>query len=179
MLQMATDGGTLDYTHGAPETARLAGAGRNSPRMPRGLPLLKPPYSRMTAIDMNTGEHVWMTPLGNGDRLRRHPMLRDLNLPPLGGDGRGGPLLTKTLLVTALAAGGGGGGARLVAYDKATGEELGSVDLPRGAIGTPMTYMVDGRQYIALTIGGTPPELIAFALPSGHPVHQEATHDAE
>ena len=121
----------------------------------------------MTAIDMNTGEHVWMTPLGNGDRIRRHRMLRKLNLPPLGGDGRGGPLLTKTLLITALSAGGSDGGARLVAYDKATGAELGSVDLPRGAIGTPMTYMVDGVQYIALTVGGTPPELIAFRLPAG------------
>jgi len=160
------DGGTLDYTHGAPEAARLSGrSGNVYPRMPRGLPLLKPPYSRMTAIDMNTGEHVWMTPLGNGDRLRRHRMLRDLDLPPLGGDGRGGPLLTKTLLFSALSAGGKDGGARLAAYDKATGAELGSLDLPRGAIGTPMTYMLDGRQYIALTIGGSPPELIAFALP--------------
>ena len=160
------DGGSLDYTHGAPETLRLSGrAGSASPRMPRGLPLLKPPYSRMTAIDMNTGEHVWMTPLGNGDRIRRHRMLRHLNLPPLGGDGRGGPLVTKTLLFSALSAGGRDGGARLVAYDKANGEELGSVDLPRGAIGTPMTYMVDGKQYIAMTIGGTPPELIALALP--------------
>ncbi|MEQ8690911.1 MAG: pyrroloquinoline quinone-dependent dehydrogenase [Pseudomonadales bacterium] len=160
------DGGTLDYTHGAPESLRLSGrAGSSSPSMPRGLPLLKPPYSRMTAIDMNTGEHVWMTPLGNGDRIRRHRMLRHLDLPPLGGDGRGGPLLTKTLLITALSAGGSDGGARLVAYDKATGAELGSVDLPRGAIGTPMTYQVDGEQYVALTIGGTPPELIAYKLP--------------
>ena len=160
------DGGTLDYTHGAPEAERLSGrAGRSAPSMAHGLPLLKPPYSRMTAIDMNTGEHVWMTPLGNGDRIRNHPMLRDLDLPPLGGDGRGNPLLTKTLLITALSAGGAAGGPRLVAYDKATGEELGAVDLPRGAIGTPMTYMLDGRQYIALTIGGSPPELIAFALP--------------
>lgn len=162
------DGGTLDYTHGSPEAARLAAgsAGSVYPRMPRGLPLLKPPYSRMTAIDMNTGEHVWMTPLGDGDRIRRHRMLRDLDLPPLGGDGRGGPLVTKTLLFSALSAGGSDGSARLVAYDKANGKELGSVDLPRGAIGTPMTYMVDGRQYIAMTIGGTPPELVAFALPA-------------
>jgi quinoprotein glucose dehydrogenase len=159
------DGGTLDYTHGAPEAERLAQAARPGPRMPYGLPLLKPPYSRMTAIDMNTGEHLWMTPLGNGDRIRNHRMLRHLNLPPVGGDGRGNPLLTKTLLVTALSAGGSDGGPRLVAYDKTTGAELGSVDLPRGAIGTPMTYVLDGRQYIALTIGGSPPELVAYALP--------------
>lgn len=160
------DNGNLRYTHGAPENQRLKRRITHGyPRMPRGLPLLKPPYSRMTAIDMNTGEHVWMTPLGNGDRLRNHRMLRHLDLPPLGGDGRGGPLLTKTLLITALSAGGSDGGPRLVAYDKSTGAELSSVDLPRGAIGTPMTYMLDGKQYIALTIGGTPPELIAFKLP--------------
>ena len=133
--------------------------------MPQGLPLWTPPYSRMTAIDMTVGEHAWMTPLGDGDRYRTHPLLRDLALPPLGGEGRGGPVLTRPLLITALPAGGSDGGPRLVAYDKATGEIVGSVDLPGGALGTPMTYMFDGRQYIALAIGGRPPELIAFALP--------------
>jgi len=135
--------------------------------MPQGLPLWKPPYSRMTAIDMNTGEHAWMTPLGNGDRIRRHPLLRDLNLPPLGGDdSRSGPVLTKTLLIHALTAGGSDGGPRLVAYDKATGQPVGSVDLAGGAIGTPMMYMLDNVQYLALTVGGQgAPELIALALP--------------
>ena len=140
--------------------------GAGGPAMPQGLPLWKPPYSRMTAIDMNRGEHAWMTPLGNGDRFRNLPLLRDLDLPPLGGDGRGGPLLTRTLLINAQTAGGTDGGPRLVAYSKATGEILGSVDLPGGALGTPMTYMLDGQQYIALTVGGRMPELIAFKLPS-------------
>lgn len=159
-------GGDLTYTHGGTEADMLAGTGtRNSPQMPRGLPLTKPPYSRMTAVNMNTGDHAWMTPLGNGDRIRNHPLLKDLKLPPLGGDGRGGPLLTKTILVSALSAGGSDGGPRLVAYDKTTGKELASVDLPRGAISTPMTYMLDGKQYIALTVGGNPPELISLALP--------------
>ena len=160
-------GGNLRFTHGAPEDAMLAGrGGRDLPQMPQGLPLFKPPYTRMTAIDMNTGEHAWMIPLGDGDRIRNHPLLRDLDLPPLGGDwGRSGPLLTRTLLITALSAGGAGGGPRLVAYDKATGEELAAVDLPSGALGAPMTYRVDGKQYIALTVGGAPPELIALALP--------------
>ena len=135
------------------------------PVMPRGLPLWKPPYSRMTAIDMNTGDHAWMTPTGNGDRIRNHPMLRDLELPPLGGEGLGGPVLTSTLLISALTAGGTDGGPRLIARDKATGEIVGSVDLPAGAIGTPMTYMHAGTQYIALTVGGDVPELIALALP--------------
>ena len=135
------------------------------PTMPQGLPLLKPPYSRMTAIDLNAGEHAWMQPNGDGDRFRNHPMLRDLDLPPLGGEGHGGPLLTKTLLVSALSAGGSDGGPRLIARDKATGEIVGSLDLPAGAIGTPMTYLHDGTQYIALTVGGVVPELIALALP--------------
>ena len=135
------------------------------PTMPQGLPLLKPPYSRMTAIDLNAGDHAWMQPNGDGDRYRNHPLLRDLDLPPLGGEGHGGPVLTKTLLVSALSAGGSDGGPRLVARDKATGEIVGSVDLPSGAIGTPMTYMHEGKQHIALTIGGDVPELIALALP--------------
>ena len=135
------------------------------PTMPQGLPLLKPPYSRTTAIDLNAGEHAWMQPNGDGDRYRNHPLLRDLDLPPLGGEGRGGPVLTRTLLMSALSAGGSDGGPRLVARDKATGEIVGSVDLPSGAIGTPMTYLHEGRQYIALTVGGDVPELIALALP--------------
>jgi quinoprotein glucose dehydrogenase len=141
--------------------------GAASPPMPQGLPLFKPPYSRMTAIDMNTGAHAWMAPLGDGNAVRQHPMLKALNLPPVGGDSTmSGPLLTKTLLVSALTKGGSGDGPRLVARDKATGREIGSVDLPGVAIGTPMTYMLDGRQYIALTVNATPvPELVAFALP--------------
>ena len=151
-----TDGGNLTYTQGGFATPSL---------MPRGLPLFKPPYSRITAINLNTGDHAWMQPNGDGDRYRNHPQLRELNLPPLGGDGRGGPLLTKTLLISALTAGGSDGGPRLVARDKATGAIVGSLDLAAGAIGTPMTYMHDGTQYIALTIGGDVPELIALALP--------------
>ena len=162
-----TLGATVAYTHGAPEAEMLAGRSGIGPQMPQGLPLLKPPYSRMTAIDMNTGEHAWWVPTGDGNRYRNHPRLRDLNLAPLGGDnGSNGPLLTKTLLLYCLTAGGTNEGPRLVAYDKTNGAELASVDLPSGAIGTPMTYMVDGRQYIALTVGGGP-RLIAFALPHG------------
>ena len=134
------------------------------PQMPRGLPLWKPPYSRVTAIDMNSGEHAWMTPLGNGDRLRNNPMLRDLNLPPLGGDGRGAPLLTKTLLIIPVSAGGSDGGPRLVAYDKASGAEVASLDLPAGALGAPMTYLIDDVQHIALTVGGDVSGLVAFRV---------------
>jgi quinoprotein glucose dehydrogenase len=160
---------------GVPDTALdsnllyMQQPGRN-PQMPDGLPLFKPPYSRITAINMNTGDHAWMVPAGNGDRIRNNPRLKGLNLPPLGGDSTfSGPLLTKTVLIYALTTGGSKGGPRLVAYDKATGKELGSVDLPGNAIGTPMTYLVGGKQFVAITVqGATPsavPELVAFALP--------------
>jgi quinoprotein glucose dehydrogenase len=149
---------------------RFLQATPRSPNMPGGIPLLKPPYSRITAVDMNTGQHTWMTPAGAGERIRSLQPLRALNLPPLGGDhSTSGPLLTKTLLVYPLTAGGTQGGPRLVAYDKANGREVGSVDLPTPAIGTPMTYMVDGKQYIALTVEarqqGDVPVLVAYALP--------------
>jgi len=141
-----------------------------SPQMPQGLPLLKPPYSRVTAIDMNTGEHAWMIPAGEGRRVRNLPQLKGLNLPPLGGDSTySGPLATKTLLVYALTTGGSSGGPRLIALEKASGRELAAVDLPGVAIGTPMTYLLDGRQYVALTVqGDTPrdvPALVALTLP--------------
>ncbi len=143
--------------------------GRN-PQMPEGLPLFKPPYSRLTAIDMNSGNHAWMVPTGAGDRIRNNPRLKPLNLPPVGGDiTLSGPLLTKTLLIYALTTGGSTGGPRLVAFDKATGKELASTDLPGAAIGTPMTYSIGGKQYIAITVQGrTPtdvPELVALSLP--------------
>lgn len=147
----------------------MQSAGRG-PQMPEGLPLFKPPYSRMTAIDLRTGAHRWMVPTGDGDRIRRHARLQPLKLGPVGGDiTLSGPLLTKTLLVYALTTGGSSGGPRLVAYDKTSGATLASVDLPGVAIGTPMTYRVDGRQFIALTVQGASatsiPELVAYALP--------------
>ena len=134
--------------------------------MARGLPLWKPPYSRITAIDMTTGDHVWMTATGNGDRIRNHPLLRDLDLPPLGGDwGRTGSLLTKTLLIQALVAGGTDNGPRLVAYDKTNGAERASLDLPSGTPGAPMTSSLDGRQNIAMTVAGETPGLVAHTIP--------------
>jgi len=142
---------------------------RPGPALPGGLPLFKPPYSRMTAVDMNTGTHAWMVPTGNGNRVRHLPALKALDLPPVGGDTTlSGPLLTKTLLIYALTAGGTDDGPRLVAYDKATGRELASADLPGVAVGTPMTFLVDGTQYIALTVRPAGPdglpELVALAV---------------
>ena len=127
--------------------------------MPWGVKLSS--FSRVSGV----GENTWMQPSGDGNRVRNHPMLRNLDLPPLGGDGRGGPLVTKTLLVGALTAGGTDDGPRLVARDTSTRLIVGSVDLPSGAIGTPMTYMVDGPQHIAFTVGGGPSSF-AFRRPN-------------
>jgi len=136
------------------------------PTGPQGLPLSKPPYSRMTAYNLNTGEIAWQVPTGPGrDDVRNHRALAGLTLPPLGGQGGpGGPLITKTLLMYGLiSASGPGGTPKLVAYDKATGATLGEVALPASVLGTPMTYMAGGKQYVAVTIQGA--NLIALALP--------------
>ena len=138
---------------------------------PSGLPLTKPPYGRITAINLDRGEHVWMVPIGDGPR--NHPLLKDLKLPPLGTPGRRAPLLTKTLLFlgegdpTAVRIPKGGGGKMFRAYDKATGKVLWETELSAGVTGAPMTYMIDGKQYVVVAIGGLghPAEFVAFSLP--------------
>jgi len=139
---------------------------------PRGLPLVKPPYGRITAIDLNTGDHRWMVPHGDGPR--RHPELRDLSLPPLGLHRRGYLIATKTLLI-GTQEGSWFSSERpteppvLRAFDKATGRLLGQVPLPRGthATGAPITYLAKGRQHVAIPYGGgnLPPGILALALP--------------
>jgi quinoprotein glucose dehydrogenase len=141
---------------------------------PRGLPLVKPPYKRITAIDLNTGEHAWMSPHGDGPR--NHPALRDLNLPALGGHSGmhgGGPLVTKTLLMVnsggRYAANEAAAARTISGYHKDNGEYLGSVTLPAVPSGNPITYLYESRQYIVVAVGGggtaVTPELIALALP--------------
>ncbi len=128
---------------------------------PRGLPLFKPPYSQLTAFDMNAGEKLWSVPVGDGPR--DHEALRDLELPRLGNFQKlGGPLLTKTLLFI----GQGKETNRIGAYDKETGEELWSMDLGGQFHAAPITYSIDGKQYIVLAIGGSgePERLVALAL---------------
>ena len=111
----------------------------------------------MTAYNLNTGDIVWQVPTGAGlERVRNHPALKSVTLPPLGGLGApGGPLVTKTLLIYALTgAVSGESRGTLVAYDKATGAVVAEVPLPATPLGTPMTYAMGGRQYIALTLQG-------------------------
>jgi quinoprotein glucose dehydrogenase len=134
-------------------------------RGPFGLPLTKPPYSNITAIDLNTGEHVWMSPIGPG--YENHPKLKHLNLSPTGGGGKGLPLLTKSLFFAALQ-------GNLLALDKKTGEQIGQVpfndangDLIGHVTGAPMTYMHKGKQYIVagVTGRGATTQLVALTLP--------------
>ena len=134
----------------------------DAPR-PLGLPLIKPPYGRITAIDMNTGEHRWMVPNGaTPDDIKNNPALAGVTLPPTGKPSKALLLVTKTLL---FAAEGYGGGPILRAYDKATGSVVAELPLPGTASGKPMSYMVDGKQYIVLAVGKeNPAELVALAL---------------
>jgi quinoprotein glucose dehydrogenase len=138
----------------------------------QGLPLIKPPYGRITAFDMNRGEIAWQIAHGEtADNVRNHPALKGLNIPRTGRPGRIGTLVTKTLLI----AGEGGffttpsgqRGAMLRAYDKAAGQEVGAVYMPAPQSGSPITYMLNGTQYIVLAISGAahPGELLALRLP--------------
>jgi quinoprotein glucose dehydrogenase len=133
---------------------------------PRGLPLFKPPYGRITAINLNTGAHIWMIPHGDGPREKVSQIVgKDVGSLGAGG---GGPLLTKTLLFVGQGAGGRGGGAGggnsiLRAFDKATGKVIAEVALPATPTGTPITYLAGGKQYIVLATADG--RLVALSLP--------------
>jgi quinoprotein glucose dehydrogenase len=137
-----------------------------------GLPLLKPPYGRITAIDLDKGEFRWQIAHGETpDNIRNHPALKGLNVPRTGRPGLIGPLTTKTLVIAGEAGffttPSGARGAMLRAYDKMTGKEAGAVYMPAPQSGSPMTYMLNGEQYIVVAIGGGnySGELVAFKLP--------------
>jgi quinoprotein glucose dehydrogenase len=146
----------------------------------QGLPLVKPPWGRITAIDLNKGEIAWQIAHGETpDTVKNHPALKGLNIPRTGRPGGAGgssggigTLVTKTLVISgeggAFTTPGGLRGAMLRAYDKKTGLEVGAVYMPGAQTGGPMTYMLNGRQYIVVASSGaiTPGELIAFRLPS-------------
>jgi quinoprotein glucose dehydrogenase len=150
---------------------RQPGQATASPLSIDGLPIVKPPYGRITAFDMSKGSIVWVAANGNGPR--NHPLLKDLNLPPLGNIGRPAALVTKTLLLVSdssdavMGQAGISGPAKLRAFDKATGKVVAELDLPVGATGGPMSYMADSKQYIVVPVGGRSygAGWIAFALP--------------
>jgi quinoprotein glucose dehydrogenase len=137
-----------------------------------GLSIFKPPYTRVTAIDLNKGDHQWTTPVGNGPR--HHPLLKDLKLPALGDESQPGVsvLVTKTLLfVSGRPTGGKWHDAEtlrrlLYVFDKESGALLRAIEMDGLAAAPPMTYQYRGKQYIVTAVGtGPSSELVAFALP--------------
>jgi len=144
-----------DFTMGGP-----------GPQVPSRLPIVKPPYGRITAYNMNTGDIAWMIP--NGDTppaIKNNPALAGLNIPRTGSPSVAGLLVTKTLLISGE---GSGGQPVLHAYDKRTGAEVWQAPLPGPQVSLPMTYLHQGRQYIVLGVRGAQggaAQLVAFAMP--------------
>jgi quinoprotein glucose dehydrogenase len=139
---------------------------------PQGLPLVKPPYGRITAYNLNTGDIVWQVANGDSyDWIKNHPALKGLNIPRTGRADEGGIVVTKTLLFAGQGCGlfrsGAGGSDVFYAYDKATGAVVHELTLPGGTCGNPMTYAINGKQYIAVSVGSrtTNAEIVALALP--------------
>jgi quinoprotein glucose dehydrogenase len=142
---------------------------------PQGLPLLKPPWSKISAIDLNKGEIVWQIANGEApDWIQEHEALKgkDIDFSKMGAGGRGGLLVTKTLLFAGEGAGlfnmmREPGGPMFRAIDKMTGAILWEFRLPANQSGVPMTYMLDGKQYIVVAVGGRgySSELVALKLP--------------
>ena len=139
----------------------------------QGLPILKPPYGRISAIDLNKGDLVWQIAHGETpDNVRNHAALKGLTIPRTGRAGRIGTLVTKTLLIAGeggfFTAPSGQRGAMLRAYDKATGKDVGEIFMPAPQTGSLMTYSLGGRQYIVVPISGGAysGEFVAYRLPN-------------
>ena len=138
----------------------------------QGLPLVKPPYGQLNAISLDTGDILWQVPHGETpDAIKNNPALKGLNIPRTGRPGNVGTLVTKTLVISGEPGFGitstGQRGAMLRAYDKKTGAEVGAVYMPAPQTGSPMTYMLNGRQYLMVAISGGSysGELLALKLP--------------
>jgi len=133
-----------------------------------GLPVEKPPYGSISAIDLDKGEILWQIAHGETpDSIRNNPALKGLTIPRTGRPGLFGVLVTKTLLIAGEHSVARQTDAMLRAYDKATGKDIGTVPMLAGQTGTPMTYMLNGSQYIVVAVGrvGFPAELVAYKLP--------------
>jgi len=158
----------MDFIRGIPEGV----ARRETSTNIRGFPIIKPPWGRITAVDLTQGEIAWQVPHGEApDNIKNHRLLGGLQLPKTGWPGRIGVLVTKTLAIAGDSAfhttETGERGAMLRAYDKATGDEVGAVYMAAPQSGSPMTYMVDGTQYVVVAAsgGGQSGRLVAFRVP--------------
>jgi quinoprotein glucose dehydrogenase len=139
----------------------------------QGLPIVKPPYGVLAAIDLDRGRLLWQAPHGDTpDNIRNHPLLRGMNIGKTGQNGSVGLMVTKTLVILGdgqvTSPPGRPRGAMLHAYDKKTGQQVGEVWMPAPQSGSPMTYAVDGKQYIIIAVSGGAysGEYIAFSLPA-------------
>jgi quinoprotein glucose dehydrogenase len=158
-----------------PRVAAPAAAGNPTVTV-QGMSLIKPPYGTISAINLDKGEIVWQVPHGETpDTVRNSPLLKGRDIPRTGQATFAGTLVTKTLVIAGdpqmTTTPSHPQGAMLRAYDKATGKEVGAVYIPAGQSGSPMTYMLNGKQYIVVAVSGAPysGEYIAFSLPGeGH-----------
>ena len=147
------------------------GGGGGAPNV-QGLSLIKPPYGSISAIDLNKGEIAWQIAHGETpDNVKNHPALKGVDIPRTGRPGVIGTLVTKTLVVAGeggFATTPAGRGAMLRAYDKTNGKEVGAVYMPAPQTGSPMTYSVNGQQYIVVAVSGpgAPGQFIAYKLPA-------------
>jgi len=140
---------------------------------PMNLPIIKPPWGRITAINLNTGEHAWMVPNGHApDYVKNNPALKGIDLSQAGNPERAPLLVTKTLLFSGdgaglFSSGPNGGGPLFRALDKKTGATIHEMTLPGNETGLPMTYMLNGKQYIVVAVGSrnAQSELVALTLP--------------
>jgi quinoprotein glucose dehydrogenase len=156
---------------GAEASAAEGADARTAGLFVQGLPIFKPPYGSIVAINLDRGEIAWRAAHGETpDNIRNHPLLKGLQIPRTGRGGLVGILTTATLVIAGergtYTDEQGRNAARLRAYDKATGQEVGAVFMPNGQTGSPMTYMMNGKQYIVIAIGGPgyPGELVAYRL---------------
>jgi len=159
----------------AAPTAVAGGGGRGGEGglTVQGLSIVKPPYGALAAIDLEKGRVKWRTPHGDTpDVVRNHPLLKGMTIPKTGQNSSVGLVITKTLVILGdpqvTTTPEHPRGAMLRAYDKVTGKEVGAVFMPAPQSGSPMTYMVNGRQYIVVAVSGGPysGEYIAFSVPS-------------
>jgi quinoprotein glucose dehydrogenase len=157
---------------GAPPAAAFGGNFGPNPLQVQGLPLVKPPYGVISAVDMNKGDILWQVPYGETpDNVRNHPALKSVNIGNTGQGGSVGLVVTKTLVILGDSQVTNPGthprGAMLRAYDKKTGKEVGAVWMPAPQSGSPMTYMWQGKQYIVVGVSGGnySGEYLAYALP--------------
>ena len=136
-----------------------------------GLPIVKPPYGVLSAIDVNKGDLLFQVPHGDTpDPIKNHPLLKGMNIAKTGQGGSVGVLITKTLVIVGdpqPTTREGRRGAYLRAYDKKTGAQVGEAYMPAPISGSPMTYQIDGRQFIVVAVSGAgyTGEYISFALP--------------